>query len=85
MPNTPKKRLLLKLNPKTAAEIQNLSLATHSTIQEVIDMLLYIGKKAIGREVRITSQEETNEVNISLKKFPKIAPLVNKKQENGAA
>jgi hypothetical protein len=57
-----------------AQELEQMASATGATAKDILDILLYIGKKAMGREVKITDENKL-EVSISLQRFPKIAPL----------
>lgn len=58
-----------------AQELEQMASATGANAKEILDILLYIGKKAMGRKVKITGDDDKFEVSISLQKFKKIAPL----------
>jgi hypothetical protein len=76
-----KKDVVMKLDPNMASEIQRLAEATNSTAGEIMDMLLYIGRKALGRKVTISSKEENDQVEISFNKFKKVANLKDSKDD----
>lgn len=58
-----------------AQELEQMASATGATAKDILDILLYIGKKAMGRKVKITGKDDKSEVYISLERFPKIVPL----------
>lgn len=65
----------MKVDPGMAQEIERMAQATGASPKDILDILLYIGKKALGRKVKITGDDDKFEMSISLQKFKKIAPL----------
>jgi hypothetical protein len=71
-----RKKVMLPVDPQLAKEIQQLSASSGSSPQNILAALVWIGKKAFGRKVKIEGDNENMRLSItSFEDFPKLSPI----------
>ncbi len=71
-----RKKILMSMDTELAKQIQVLSERAGTSPQNILAALVWIGKKAFGRNVKIESDDEKLRLSISsFAEFPKLTPL----------
>jgi hypothetical protein len=69
------------VDKRTVAELEKMSKELNKSMEEVLRMLTWMGRQALGREITI-DEGKKSKLRVSFKKFNKMAPL-DLKNENG--
>lgn len=76
---TKRKQVTMTVDNELAKQINELSKESGSSVQNILAALVWIGKKAFGRTVKIESSSEQLRLSITaFEEFPKISPLDDK-------
>lgn len=67
---------LLKIDADLAREIESLSQESGASVRDILASLVWIGKSAFGRKIRIEDKEDDKVMTISsFEKLKKLIPL----------
>ena len=69
----------VNIDKQTSDELNKMSQELGKSIDEVLRLLTWMGRQALGREITINEPETKARVKVNFKKFKKMAPLDVKK------